>query len=97
MRMRWIAFSLIAAGITATPLATRAATSDADTIASAQSAAPSALRKNATVVAMTHGGKMRVVREGINGITRMPDNSSPSGPDPMCLDTNAMAWAPAML
>ncbi|GAC1491572.1 MAG: hypothetical protein NVS1B2_03200 [Vulcanimicrobiaceae bacterium] len=49
------------------------------------------------MVAMTPGGKMRVVREGTNGITCMPDNPSTPGPDPMCLDTNAMAWAGALM
>ncbi len=99
MHLRSMAFSFAAAALVAAavPLQTNAATSDAAMIASAVSAAPHELAKDATVVAMTPGGKMRVVRKGTNGITCMPDNPSSPGADPMCLDKNAMEWAGAWM
>src|ERR1700682_2103268 len=73
----------------------KAAPSDADMIKSAMSAAPAAVGKNATIVAMEANGKMRTLREGTNGFTCMPDNPATPGPDPMCMDKNAMDWVGA--
>jgi hypothetical protein len=70
---------------------------DADLIKSAMSAAPQSIAKNATIVAMEADGKMRTVRKGTNGWTCMPDNPATPGPDPMCLDKNAMDWAQAWM
>ena len=75
--------------------AAKAGPSDADLIKSATSAAPAAVGRNATVVAMGADGKMRTVRKGTNGFTCMPDNPSTPGPDPMCMDANAMEWVHA--
>ncbi|HEX6011840.1 MAG TPA: hypothetical protein VFY87_08580 [Geminicoccaceae bacterium] len=71
--------------------------SEAEMITSAESAAPSPITRDATVVAMSHDGKMRVLRQGTNGFTCMPDNPASPGPDPMCGDANAMAWAEAWI
>jgi hypothetical protein len=68
---------------------------DRKLIADALSAAPSAIAKGASVVAMGADGKMRVLREGNNGFTCMPDNPDTPGPDPMCMDKNSMDWAMA--
>lgn len=71
--------------------------SDAKLIASAMKAAPASVAKGATIVAMTADGKMRTIRKGTNGFTCMPDNPTTPGPDPMCMDANAMAWAQAWM
>jgi hypothetical protein len=69
--------------------------SDADIIKSAMSAAPDAVAKDATIIAIEHDGKVRVVRKGANGFTCMADNPETPGPDPMCGDANAMEWIQA--
>lgn len=71
------------------------APSDADLIKSAMSAAPAAVAKNATIVAMNADATMRTLRKGTNGFTCMPDNPATPGPDPMCMDANAMEWVHA--
>jgi hypothetical protein len=71
--------------------------SDKKLIASAMTAAPAAVAKNATIIAMGADGKMRVLRKGTNGFTCMPDNPTTPGPDPMCMDKNAMEWAQAWM
>ena len=73
------------------------AMTDAQIIASAMSAAPPSVGKNATIVTMMADGTMRTVRQGTNGFTCMPDNPTSPGPDPMCLDKNAMEWAGAWM
>ena len=65
---------------------------DAELIASAMKAAPMAIAKDASVVAMGADGKMRTLRAGTNGWTCIPDNPETPGPDPMCCDANAMEW-----
>jgi hypothetical protein len=74
-----------------------AAATDAELIASAMKAAPMSIAKNATIVVMEAAGEMRTIRKGTNAFTCMPDNPTTPGPDPMCLDTNAMAWAGAWM
>jgi len=73
------------------------AMSDQDIIKSATAAAPDKVAKGATVVAMDASGKMRTVRKGTNGFTCMGDNPETPGPDPMCMDKNAMDWVHAYL
>ena len=70
---------------------------DAELIASAMSAAPAAVAKGASIVTMEANGTMRTLRKGTNGFTCMPDNPTTPGPDPMCLDQNAMEWAHAWM
>ena len=70
---------------------------DKQLIASAMSAAPAKVSKGATIVAMEADGKMRTLREGKNGFTCMPDNPATPGPDPMCMDKNALEWAHAWI
>lgn len=70
--------------------------SDKELIAEAMTAAPAAVAENATIVAIGEDGTMRTLREGTNNFTCMPDDPSP-GHNPMCLDTNAMAWAEAWI
>lgn len=68
-----------------------------DPIASAMSAAPDAVGRNATIVAPQPDGAMKVLRQGSNGFTCMPDNPVTPGPDPMCMDGNAMQWVMAWM
>lgn len=75
--------------------AAKAAPTDAELIKSAMSAAPAAVGRNATIVAMEADGNMRTIRKGTNGFTCMPDNPATPGPDPMCMDANAMEWVHA--
>jgi hypothetical protein len=94
------AASLVSAAETAKkePAAAAAkAPSDAQLIASAQRAAPAKVSKDATIVAMDAAGKMRTLRQGTNGFTCMADSPATPGPDPMCMDKNAFAWAGAWM
>ncbi|HEX3915101.1 MAG TPA: hypothetical protein VHW71_16500 [Steroidobacteraceae bacterium] len=82
----------IAAHADPAKVAAKSTPTDAALISSAMSAAPAAVGKNATIVAMEADGKMRILRKGSNGFTCMPDNPATPGPDPMCADSNAMEW-----
>lgn len=75
----------------------KAPPNDKQLIASAMAAAPAAVGKNATIVAMEADGKMRTLRQGTNAFTCMPDNPATPGPDPMCMDKNAGEWADAWI
>ena len=66
-------------------------------IASAMSAAPSAISKDATVVAVGSDGKLRTLRQGQGAFTCVPDDPNTPGNDPMCLDRNAFEWFKALL
>ena len=68
---------------------------DKSMIASAETAAPPGISKNAAVIAVGADGKMRTLREGTNGFACMPDSPATPGPDPMCMDKNAMEWVDA--
>lgn len=80
-----------------TPSPTAAASPETDPIRSAISAAPAAVGEKAAVVAAAADGQMTTLREGSNGFTCMPDNPATPGPDPMCMDGNAMKWAMAWM
>ena len=87
---------------TTTPTANNAAAAAAkpvptDPIESAMAAAPAVIAKDAAVVAVNPDGSMRVLREGSNGFTCMPDNPQTPGHDPMCMDANALKWAEAWM
>jgi hypothetical protein len=70
---------------------------DEDIIKSAETAAPAAVAKDATIVAMDAQMKLRTVREGKNGFTCFADNPDSPGPDPMCVDKGGMAWMKAWI
>jgi hypothetical protein len=84
-----------ASSAAANPSAAKAAPSDAELIASAESAAPASVGKHATIVTMDADGKMHTIRKGTNNFTCMPDNPATPGPDPMCMDAAAMEWVHA--
>src|SRR5690348_16456214 len=92
-----MALAMAMAATTQTTAAKTSAPSDAQLIASAQRAAPAAVAKDATIVAMGADGKMRTLREGHNGFTCMPDSPATPGSDPMCMDKNALEWAGAWM
>src|SRR5918994_354230 len=68
-------------------------TSDEELIENAMSAAPEAVARNATIIALDEEMNVRTVREGTNNFTCLPDNPASPGNDPMCLDANGMEWA----
>jgi hypothetical protein len=78
-------------------VAATAAVDHTDPLASAMSAAPAAVSSAATIVTMDADGTMTTLREGSNGFTCMGDNPATPGPDPMCMDANAMEWAMAWI
>ena len=94
---------LISAAIAAIVLcpsfaAAQAKMSDEEIIKLSVSAAPPAIGKDATVVAMMDG-QAHVLRKGTNSWTCMPGSMpiNPAAPDPMCGDKNAMEWAEAWM
>lgn len=87
--------AMMAAVFTATGADERAA--DRRLIDSAMQAAPAKVAAGATVVAMRPDGSLRTVRSGSNGFTCMADNPATPGPDPMCMDAAALAWAHAWI
>lgn len=66
-------------------------------IASAMKAAPPAVARSATIVVMQPNGAMRTVRKGTGVFTCMPDDPQTPGPDPMCMDKNALEWGKALM
>jgi hypothetical protein len=68
-----------------------------DPIESAMAAAPKAIAADAAIVAANPDGTMKMLRDGKNGWTCMPDNPQTPGTDPMCMDANALKWAEAWM
>src|SRR4051812_24898107 len=99
--LAWVACSVISVASVGAALAQQhampKASSDQEIIRSAMAAAPPAIARNATIIAVSQDGQMRTVRKGTNNFTCMADNPSTPGPDPMCGDQNAMAWAQAWI
>lgn len=89
-----LAAGLSGLGLAATALS--ADMSDEELIKNAMSAAPEAVARDATIMAMDENGKMRTLREGTNNFTCIADDPGP-GNNPMCLDKNAMEWATAWM
>jgi hypothetical protein len=77
--------------------ANEAATHPTDPIESAMAAAPASVSKDATIVEAQSDASMKTLRQGKNGWTCMPDSPTTPGPDPMCMDKNAAAWAMAWM
>ena len=71
--------------------------SSTDPIASAEAAAPVAISHDAAIVAPQADGSMKVLRPGRGNWTCMPDAPATPGPDPMCMDGNALKWADAWI
>jgi len=88
---------LLGAGVLLADHAMGGGMTDEQIVASAMKAAPAAVGKAATVIAVGADGKVRTVRAGTNGWTCMGDNPATPGPDPMCGDANAMEWVNAWI
>lgn len=71
--------------------------SDTAKIANAMTAAPPAISRNASVAEMNEDGSMKMLRQGTNAWTCVPDDPATAGDDPMCLDPNAMEWLHAYM
>jgi hypothetical protein len=87
--------SLLASGALAALGASAAAAAPSNAIANAETAAPSAIARHASVVTIDAKGKMTMLRKGSNGWTCMPDAPDTPGPDPMCFDASAGKWVDA--
>jgi hypothetical protein len=84
--------TIVAAGIAGASAALAA--SDAEIIKNAEAAAPATVAKNATVMTWD----MKTLREGTNGFTCMPDDTSTTTiNDPMCVDKNGLAFIMAIM
>src|SRR5215472_5188310 len=70
---------------------------DVAKIANAMTAAPPAISQAAGIVEMTADGTMKTLRKGTGKWTRVPDDASTPGNDPMCLDPNVMEWPHALM
>lgn len=66
---------------------------DAEVIANAASAAPAAVGQSATVM----NWDMKVLQQGTNGFTCVPDDPATPTNDPMCVDENGMLWMQAFM
>lgn len=73
------------------------AAATSDPVRSAESAAPSSIAHAASIMTLDAAGTATVLRNGSNGWTCMPDSPTTPGPDPMCMDANAMKWADAWM
>jgi hypothetical protein len=69
------------------------AASDEELIKNAMSAAPEAVAKNAAVM----NWEMKTIKEGTNGFTCMPDDTTTPSNDPMCVDQAGMEWLHALM
>ncbi len=69
---------------------------DKTVIVSAEMAAPKSVAQSATIVAFDHKGTMRVLRQGTNNFTCMPDDPTTPGIDPICVDANGLDWLVAL-
>jgi hypothetical protein len=113
MKTRHHFASLIAVGLLATLLSgcqreavqhaeavvAAASPDDQAKIASAMSAAPEAVSRDATILdwPQTPGGEMRQLRAGTNGWVCLSDRPDTEGNDPMCMDEPWMSFMHAVL
>ncbi len=70
---------------------------DARLIRSAMQAAPPSVASKTKIIVLGADGRARLLQQGSNGFTCMPDNPTTPGPDPMCMDNAAMEWANAWM
>ena len=92
-------FTILTASVCALclPTAQLARADNAAIIKNAESAAPAAVGKTATIYAMGADGKLQTLREGKTGWWCMPNDPSTPGNDPMCGDANSFEWAGAWM
>lgn len=87
------------AGVAAAQEAKAGVANPTDLIANAESAAPKAIAKDATVLGWPAkmGDHFSVLRKGSNGWTCLPDRSVTPANDPMCVDDVWMEWMNAAM
>ena len=68
-----------------------------DKIKSAMSAGPPMVARNATILDGVDVAKAKVLRQGTNGWTCLPDDPGSPGNDPQCLDKNGLEWWTALM
>ena len=92
-------FVLAISGVSAVSVAQAADGTRSAKIASALSAAPRSVSRDATVLdyPSSPGAQPAVLRQGGTAWTCFPDDPSTPGPDPICMDKQTMAWADAWL
>lgn len=97
--MRTLIAPAILAGLSTTVAVPAAAAemSNEEIIANAESAAPAAVGKNATIVTFDESLNMVVLRKGTNNFTCLPNDPTTPSNDPQCLDENALAWGLAYI
>ena len=83
--------------VNGTATANEGATTSNDPVQSAESAAPASIAHDASIMTIDANGNPTTLRNGSNGWTCMPDSPATPGPDPMCMDANAMKWADAWI
>ena len=88
-----IGVSLLAVAATAQAQQQHATTADSKYIAKVMTAAPKAIVKSATIVAMSKDGAMRTLQKGSNEFTCMVMGNG----TPMCADEGGMEWAHALM
>ncbi|WP_198650332.1 hypothetical protein [Oceanimonas marisflavi] len=74
-----------------------ASADDQALIASAISAAPEAVGRDAAVVIVDAEGNFKTLKEGTNNFTCMPDDPGSPANDPMCVDENGLEWVKAWI
>ena len=98
MKRTTLVFSVLgAATVLIGGLANAAPDASSKEIQSAESAAPPAISRNATVMGADAVGHMVVLRQGTNRWTCMPDDPATPANDPMCVDANGLAWVQAWM
>ncbi len=63
----------------------------------AMSAGPPSVAKHATILDSVDVAKAKVLRQGTNGWTCLPDDPGSPGNDPQCLDKNGLEWWKALM
>ena len=86
-----------ASAVNGAATANEGATASNDPVQSAESAAPASIAHDASIMTIDANGNPTTLRNGSNGWTCMPDSPATPGPDPMCMDANAMKWADAWI
>lgn len=96
---RMFLFTLLSSLVVLVSIDLVLAQSDEAKISNAVSSAIPSITENATIMDWPSepGGELRVIREGTNGWTCLPDMPSTPGNDPMCLDDPWLTWADAWM
>lgn len=91
--------ALAVSGLPALGAGGSAAAGEKAKVANALSAAPAAVARNAAVMdwPAEEGGEMRMLRDGSNGFTCIPNDPMTPTNDPQCVNEGGMAWMDAWM